>query len=190
MTMSQLLGNQFGFDRGGFRFFVLCPSRRKEVLLGKNLAVAPLALALAAVAVLLVQFLRPMRLDHFLAMFPQAISMYLLFCILANWLSIFAPMPIAPGTMKPTNVRALPILLQVVFMFLFPLVLGPTLLPLGVELLLEAFGWVNGWPIALVLSLVLLAMVVCLYNVILNTQGRLLQSREQRILEIVTTRAE
>ena len=43
LTISlQLTGNQFGYDRSGFRAFVLSPIPRREILLGKNLAVAPL----------------------------------------------------------------------------------------------------------------------------------------------------
>src|SRR5262249_28452098 len=43
LTMIQLLGNQFGFDRSGFRVFVLSSAPRSDILLAKNLAVAPLA---------------------------------------------------------------------------------------------------------------------------------------------------
>src|SRR6185436_8344047 len=43
MTAS-ILGNQFGFDRSGFRALVLCPAPRKDILLGKNLTMAPLGL--------------------------------------------------------------------------------------------------------------------------------------------------
>ena len=38
-----------------------------------------------------------MRLDHFLAMFPQYISMFLLFCMFTNLLSIYAPFHVAAG---------------------------------------------------------------------------------------------
>ena len=41
----QLMSNQFGFDRDGFRVFVLCAAPRRDILLGKNLSFAPLALA-------------------------------------------------------------------------------------------------------------------------------------------------
>src|SRR5262249_39170819 len=40
LSLLQLAGNQFGFDRAGFRVFVLGPAPRREVLLGKNLALA------------------------------------------------------------------------------------------------------------------------------------------------------
>ena len=52
LTMIQLVGNQFGFDRSGFRVYVLCAAPRRDILLGKNLAVAPLALGFSLVFVL------------------------------------------------------------------------------------------------------------------------------------------
>src|SRR5206468_7346 len=41
-SLVQLSGNQFGFDRSGFRTFVLSSASRKDILLGKNLSVMPL----------------------------------------------------------------------------------------------------------------------------------------------------
>ena len=41
--------NHFGFDRGGFRAFVLLPTPRRYILLGKNLALLPVALAVFAI---------------------------------------------------------------------------------------------------------------------------------------------
>jgi ABC-2 type transport system permease protein len=190
LTMMQLLGNQFGFDRSGFRVFVLCPAPRRDILLGKNLAIAPLALSLGLVGAALVQVAFPMRLDRFLAVVPQAISMYLLFCLLANCLSILAPMPIAAGTLRPTNTRVIVIVLHFAVVFVLPIVIGPTLVPLGLELLLEALGWVEGMPIALVLGICECVGVIYFFRWLIGWQGVWLQAREQRILEIVTTKAE
>src|SRR5439155_21288042 len=117
LSMGQVVGNQFGFDRSGFRVFVLCSARRGDILLGKNLATAPLALGLAGVAVVALQIFTPMRWDHFLATLPQFVSMYVLYCLLANWLSIFAPMPIAAGSLRPTNAQFVPVLLHILFTF-------------------------------------------------------------------------
>jgi hypothetical protein len=189
-SMVQIVGNQFGFDRSGFRVFVLSPAPRKDILVGKNLSIAPLAVALSAVAVILVQIIYPMRVDHLLALVPQFISMYLLFCLLANLLSIFAPMATAPGTLKPANTRMVPILLHLGFMLVFPTALAPILLPLGVELLLETLGWLQSAPVCLVLSILECAGVIWVYRLVIAWQGGLLQSRELRILEVVTTKAE
>ena len=41
LSMVALAGNQFGFDRNGFRSYVLSPVARRDILLGKNMAVAP-----------------------------------------------------------------------------------------------------------------------------------------------------
>lgn len=187
--MSQLLGNQFGFDRDGFRVFVLSPARRRDILLGKNLAVAPFVLALGTAAVVVVQVFYPMRLDHILALVPRFVSMYLIYCLPANLLSILAPMRIAAGSFQPTRPRGIVILSQLFFMFLCPPVLALTLLPLGIEWAAEAMGWRYGVPIDLIFSVLECAIVVCLYVLLLRFQGDWLQAREQRILQMVTTRA-
>ncbi len=188
--MVQFVGNQFGFDRGGFRVFVLCPAPRRDILLGKNLSMAPLALGMSWLLIALVQVLRPMHLDHLAAMVPQSIAMFLVFCMMANWLSIFAPMPIAAGSMKPRNPRVMLVLLQVLFTFMLPLAMAPTILPWLAEFLLVYFQWMPRLPVFLVGSLLQLAAIGLLYHVILTLQGDSLQSREQKILEVVSKASE
>ena len=188
--MVHLMANQFGFDRDGFRVFVLCAASRRDILLGKNLAFLPLAGAMAAMLVAIVEVVAPLRLDHLLAMLPQFISMYLLFCILTNMLSIYAPMAIAAGSLKPANPKTLPILLQLMTIFLFfPVAQAPALVPLGAEALLEQLGWRRGVPIYLLLAAAECVAIAFLYGCVLNLQGRLLQGREQKILESVTKTA-
>ena len=87
------MANQFGFDRDGFRVFVLCAASRRDILLGKNLSFAPLVLAMAAILLTVVEVVCPLRFEHLLSMVPQFVSMYLLFCLLTNLISIYAPMP-------------------------------------------------------------------------------------------------
>jgi ABC-2 type transport system permease protein len=190
LTLVQLVGNQFGFDRGGFRVFVLCPAKRRDILLGKNLAVAPLALTMCALAVVVVQVVYHMSIDHFLAAWIQSLSMFLLFCLLANGLSMLAPLPIAAGSVKPMSPKGLALLLHFAFMFVFPVTIATTLLPLGIELGLEALTSSNGWPICLVLTIAECVAIIFLYRFLLTFQGKLLQVREKRILEIVATKAE
>jgi hypothetical protein len=189
-SMIALVGNQFGFDRNGFRVYVLSPARRHEVLLGKNLAIAPLALGLGAVLAVLLEAMYPMRIDYLLAVVPQLVSMFLVFCLLANWLSIFAPMAIRAGSLKAAQPRGLTILLHLAFTFLFPLALLPTLLPMGIEVLLQDVEFLSGWPIGLALAVLECLGIVYLYRIVLSWQGSLLQSREQRILQLVTVKSE
>jgi hypothetical protein len=186
LSMGQLLGNQFGFDRSGFRVFVLCAARRSDILLGKNLSFAPLALGLSAIALVLLEIAYPMRVDVFLAAAAQAVTMFLLYCLAANCLSILAPVPVAAGSMRPTNARIGPVLLHLGFVMVLPVVFSPALLPLGIAVLLE---W-SGVPVTLVLSLAMCAATIAVYRLALNWQGQMLQSREQRILQVVASKAE
>jgi hypothetical protein len=188
--LMHIMANQFGFDRDGFRVFVLCPAPRRDILLGKNLAFAPLALGMAAILVLMLQVLRPLRWDHFLAMFPQSISMFLVFCFLTNLLSIYGPVHVPPGSLRPASPKATTVLLQVAtIMILFPMSEALTLLPLGVELLMGLAGWYAPVPIGLILTLAECAAILGLYIILLKWQGGLLQAREQDILDSVTSRA-
>ena len=188
--MVGLLGNQFGFDRSGFRVFVLSSAPRKDILLGKNVATAPFGIGFMALVAIVLQILSPMRVDHFLAVLLQMVPMYLLYCLMGNALSIIAPMPMASGSLKPVKPRGIVILIHLAFMFLFPIAMVPTLIPLGIEYLLT---WTNSWawfPGYLIFTIVEFVLVVWLYVRILEAQGRLLERREQKILETVTDKVE
>ncbi len=188
--MVGLLGNHFGFDRSGFRVFVLSPAPRKDILLGKNLSAAPFAVGFMFISALVFQLMRPMRVDHYLAVLVQMIPMYLVFCLMGNVLSIIAPMPMAAGSLKPAKPRATVLLVHLAFMVLFPVTLTPTLIPLGVEFLLQWTGTYAWFPAYLVFTIVELILVVWLYLLILDGQGRMLEQREQKILEAVTAKVE
>jgi hypothetical protein len=189
MGMFQIMANQFGFDRDGFCVFVLCAVPRRDILLGKNLAFAPLAIGLASLLMVVVQVFCPLRLDHLAAILPQFVSMFLSFSLLANLTSIFAPIAIAAGSLKPANQKLVPVLLQMVMIFfLFPLSQAPMLLPLVIEYAVSLLEWSVPMPVALLLTIVECAVVVFIYRRCLDWEGRLFQSREQRILEEVTNR--
>jgi ABC-2 type transport system permease protein len=187
----QLMGNQFGFDRDGFRVFILSPASRRDILFGKNLVFAPLVLVFAAIVLVLVQIFCPLGLDHFLGMIPHFVAMFLMFCIFTNLMSIITPMHVAAGSLKPANPKTTTVLLQLVmFFFIFPLTQAPTLVPLGIEALLRFKGWtLPGLPIYLLLCLVECAVIGGIYFVSLIWLGELFQAREQKILESVTKAA-
>jgi ABC-2 type transport system permease protein len=188
-SILQFIGNQFGFDRGGFRVFVLSPARRQDILLGKNLPVAPLALGMGLVMAILVEIVYPMGPDYFLASLVHIVAMFFLFCTLANWMSILAPIAINPGTMKMANPSAVPVLLVFLFMFVMMLAFLPTLLPVGIAVLLYWWGCPEWVPLCLPLTLLMCVTVLFLYRLALPWQGRMLQAREQKILMVVTTKA-
>lgn len=185
-----VMGNQFGFDRTGFRVYVLAPAPRKDILLGKNLSMAPFVLAFMLFLVVLLQIAYPMRLDHALAAVIQIVPMYLVYCLFGNVLSIVAPMPMAAGSMKPVKPKAATIIIHLAFFFLMPVALTPTLIPLGIEFLLTWSGTFSWLPAYLMFTIVECALVIWLYPLVLNSQGQWLERREKKILEIVTTKAE
>jgi hypothetical protein len=158
--------------------------------LGKNLAYSPFVLGLAIIVLVLFQVFCPMRAVHFLAMAPQLISMFLLYCVVSNLMSIYTATALVAGSLKPAKPKTTTVLLQLLmFGILFPLTQSLTLLPLGIEALLDWQGWTAGIPIYLLLATAQCAAVVWFYRLALQWQGSLLQSREQQILEVVTNRA-
>ena len=189
-TMIGIVGNQFSFDRSGFRSYVLSPVPRRDILLGKNLSMAPFVLGFMVLIAALFQIVYPMRIDHFLAVLVQTLPMYLVFCLAGNLLSILAPMPIAAGSLKPVKPKATTVLIHLGFIFLFPVVLTPILIPLGLEFLLSWSGVLSWLPAYLAFAIAEAALVVWLYPLLLAKEGAFLQQREQKILEIVTSKAE
>lgn len=188
-TMSQLAINQFAFDRSGFRNFVLSSASRRDILLGKNLALAPITLGLAAIAVTLLQWFYPMRMDHFIGVLLQMMTMFLLNCLLSNFMSIINPTAVAAGSLRPAvKPSGKTILFGLVMMMTFPLALAPSMIPLGMEYFFHWMGWYTAIPVFLLLSVVETAGVAFLYSWVLEHEGRFLQSRELRILEVVTAR--
>ncbi len=191
ITMINLIGNQFGLDRNGFRAYVLSPVPRRDILLGKNLAAMPLALMLPLAGLVVVEIVRPMRIDHFVAVVPHMITMYLLFCMLANWISILAPTRLRTGTLRASNYRAVNFTQHLVFLLVLPLALSPAFLPLFLEYVLTRWGGINSAvPVYLLSSLPELALVALLYAWCLHVHGRALHAREINILETVMVREE
>jgi hypothetical protein len=190
LSLAQMAGNVFGFDRDGFRVFVLSPLRGRDILIGKNMSIAPIAGTFALIFLIAVQFICPLRIDHFVAMFPQFCSMFLLYCIITNTVSIFAPMHLSPGSLKASNLKITTALAHsAAFVIAFPLLESITLAPLGVEALMHTFGWGKGIPMMLILTVLELPLIVLIYAAAASGLGSAFHSREQRILEVVTSRA-
>jgi ABC-2 type transport system permease protein len=187
----QLAGNQFGFDRSGFRAYVLAPMSRADILIGKNLSILPFAIVFGMIQATIVEIAYPMRVMNFLGVLVQLVSMALVYCLLTNLLSMVAPVAQASGSMKPARPRGIPLLLQMTFIFaVFPASMSITALPLGISMLLNLTGWLTSVPVFLILALMELGLILYLYPRVIQLQGTLLQSREQKILEVVTSRVE
>ena len=111
--MTGFLGNQFAFDRSGFRAFVLSCAPRRDILLGKNLSLLPFALILMMFIIGVFQWMNPMRPDHLAAVLIQTIPMYLLFCLAGNMLSILSPITLKPGSGQPASHQGIRVLFQI-----------------------------------------------------------------------------
>lgn len=189
-AFAQVMANAFGLDRSGFRALVLLPVRRREVLLAKNLAFFPFAAAVALALLSLGQALVRMPWMDFLAGVFQIPAAFLLFCLPANFLTILVPYRLSQSTLQAKKPK--PVVFFAVFltMLILPLFMAPTLIPAGLGLLFAKEGWVPWLPINLVATVGLLASAGLLYWSVLPVQGRLLQSREQKILREVTEETE
>ncbi len=186
----QVLCNQFGFDRSGFRSLVLSPCPRRYMLLGKNLAIAPLVFGVGVMVVAVMQIFVTLKISHLLATLVQLLGAYVLYCLLTNVVSVLAPSAVAVGSLKPAKSKFLTSLIYLIAALLSPVAVLPGAVMLAAELLMHEAGWITSVPIYLLGSIVELGFALWLYRQVLPAQGRLLQQREQAVLDAVTARAE
>lgn len=190
MGLPQLLFNHFGFDRSGFRALVLLPTPRHRILLGKTVALAPLALIVFSVFLAAVTALAHLRFLDLLAAGLEFVAAFLVMSVLGNLASILAPYRVAAGSMKRTKIKATTMLLMFLIQFLSIPVMLPLFLPPTLGLLIGHFYGLPVAVVTLMFALLLAALSAFLYWQTLQPLGRLLERREQRILEVVTAEAE
>ena len=178
--------NAFGFDRSGFCAIVLSPVPRSQILLGKNLAILPPFLLLAALPLFGIQLLARPPILYTISAFLQALTLCLLLTLFGNLLSIKAPYRSKPGSLQPVKTKSgVSALMNMLFPFLFILLLIPTTMPLLVE---ELSQWMPFFPFHwnITLSALSLLVIAFSYRQSLHSMGNLLASREQEILRVVT----
>ncbi len=186
----QFFANQFGFDRDGFRALVLSPAPRRLILLGKNLACLPVGATFGIFLLTLLSIWLGLSPVAFVATLLQLAALLVLAGLVGNLLSIVAPYRIQPGSMKPTKMPGLAMLLMVLCHLFFPLAMLPVFVPVAAEMLWRFAGWPSLVPVNLLLSFALAAIAGFLYWQTLEPFGRLLQRRETRILATVTVEVE
>jgi ABC-2 type transport system permease protein len=189
-SVAPLMSNVFGLDRNGFRALVLLPTRRHYILLAKNLSCAPFAALIALVLLMAVKFIARLPWEPVLAGLLQAGCAFVMFCLLGNMLSILVPYRLATGTLQAKKPKPVVFLAVFATMLILPIVALPLVVPPALELLCSTFNWAPWAPVNLVATLCLLAVVAVLYRLLLPMQGRLLERREQRILQEVTEEVE
>jgi hypothetical protein len=186
----QFLANQFGFDRDGFRAFVLSPVDRRLILLGKNLATWPVSATPGLLVLAMISYWLRLPLLIAVAAAFQLATLLLLGSLAGNLLSILVPFHITAGSLKPTRMPALAMLTMVLCQFLFPVAMIPVFVPALLEWLWQLAGWPVLVPVNLILSALLATLTAILYWQTLGPLGRLLQRREIKILNTVTAEQE
>ncbi len=186
----QFLANHFGFDRHGFRALVLSPADRRLILLGKNLATWPIGGTFGLILLVFLSVWLRLPTLAILAGFFQLVTLLLLGSLGGNLLSILVPYHVAAGSMKPTKLPALAMVVMVLCQLLFPLAMLPVFLPPLLELFWHLGGGTEMIPVNFLLSLLLAAGTAFVYWRTLEPLGRLLQRREMKILNIVTAQVE
>jgi len=186
----QFFSNQFGLDRDGFRALILSPVNRRLILLGKNLACLPVGFGFGLTLLILTSIRLQLPPLLVVAALLQQTALLMLACLVGNLLSILVPFRIQPGSMKPTKLPALAMLLLVLCHLLFPVAMAPVFLPAVMELLWHMAGWPKAVPVNFILSLLLAAVMAFVYWQTLAPLGRLLQRRETKILGKVTVEVE
>jgi len=190
LGLSQLMFNQFGFDRGGFRQLALLPVQRKWMLLGKNLAFLPAALGMGVVVLVVATFALHITLIVSLAAGFQWIAAYLLICMAGNLLSVLVPHHIAQGSLKRTKTSLATTLLIFGSRLLSISTMSVLLVPPVLGLLWSHLGWLPAESVNLLFSAALAAILGFTYKFSLVPLGKLLQRRERQILKVVTRQVE
>jgi ABC-2 type transport system permease protein len=184
--MAQIVLNMFGLDRHGFRAYVLMPTPRRDVLIGKNMGVLPLAAILSWPLILFAAIVAQMEFTHVVASLLQVLIALLIYFTISNFISITAPVGMAAGTMKPVSMNMSIVLWQFAAVLLIPVAVIPAAAGVAAEQLAQLFGGVEKLPIYLFVTLLEIPLAIWCYRAIVTLQGRLLQEREQAILAAVT----
>ena len=188
--LAQFFANQFGFDRDGFRALILSPADRRLILIGKNLAAFPIAITFGTLLITLTTVRLHLPALTVMATLLQLASLLLMAGLAGNLLSILMPYRIQPGTMKPTKLPGLTMIILMFCQMLFPAVMAPVFAGPLLEFLWRRSEWPGFVPINLIFSALLCGLMMVLYWQMLAPLGRLLQCREIKILGVVSVEME
>ncbi len=175
LILGGLFGNQFALDHAGMRTMILAPVDRKNILLGKNIAMSALALVFSG-GLLLVNELVFGDLSLSALLFTAlSFSIFVpLMSVVGNSLSIRFPKRMKFG--KRLNSSGVAGLLMI------PTIFAMTLAPLAAT----AAGYVaQSLLIEYVTLAALAALAITFYLFVIDSQGDALQRRELEVLEAV-----
>ncbi|MFN2531902.1 MAG: hypothetical protein ABR555_11445 [Pyrinomonadaceae bacterium] len=175
LILAGLSCNQFAFEEGGMRALILSPVNRRNILIGKNIAITSIAFIFSAVLLTINALVfRDLTLFDLLFAGLTFLSFAALMSMIGNWFSIRFPKRMQFG--KRLNVSGVAGLLVIPMMLLLA---APPLLATVVGFYTRSlvFEYVT-------LALFAVALIV-FYFLIIRIQGRSLARREIDILEAV-----
>ena len=186
----QFFSNLFGFDRDGFRSLILSPVDRRLILLGKNLACLPVGVIFGTLLITLTALRFHLPWLTFLATLCQLASLLLMAGLAGNLLSILVPYRIQPGTMKPTKLPGLAMLMLVLFQMMFPAAMLPVFFGPLLDFLWHHWDMPAFVPVNFIFSALFCGLMAFVYWATLTPMSRLLQRRETKILGVITMEVE
>ena len=175
LVLGGLTANLFAFEEGGMRTYILAPIDRRNILIGKNIAVITVALVLST-ALLMVNAIvfRDMSPGDWLFVSMSFVVFAAIMSIYGNWASVRFPKRMQFG--KRMNVSGVSGLLLIPLIF----ILGTP------PFMASVAGYLSHSVFVSYLTLALFMFVfVALYAIIINPQARDLARREIDILETV-----
>lgn len=186
MGVNQLVANQFGFDRDGFRSYLIFPVCSRDLLIGKNMAAFPFGIVFGLMGLAVLQWFTRMDWTHFLANCFQLVTIMFVNLLINNLLSIMTPLTVKPGSLQPRSIGVTTAFLQMAIFILFPLSVVPVLVPLGLEWWFQNHEFWGSFPFYLIGAMLGAIVTFLVYFNLIGWQANLLQSRMHRILDVAT----
>jgi heme exporter protein D len=176
LILAGLFCNLFAFEGAGMRTLILSPGPRKTILLGKNIALAIVALIFSAGLLLVNELVfRDLTAGALLFVVLSFFTFLPLMAMMGNWLSIRFPKRMKFG--KRSNVAG------VVGLLLIPMIFVLATPPLAAT----AAGVITQSLLIEYATLAVLAvLLIGFYLLVIDSQGESLQRREREILEAVS----
>lgn len=176
-----ILFNLFGVDRQGFYGLMLLPVPRHRYLFAINLALFPFAGGVSMLFLLLAAVLLKLPPYNVAIAAIQVFQIYLMYCILGNYLSLYAPYRIARDTMRAYTNRLTVFLIGLASTCIVGIMVLPAALILMLDGIVENRWGRQDLPAGLLAAAVLLLLTLGLYRLTLTHAGDVLLSREQKI---------
>lgn len=191
LVASGVVGNMFAYDRSGFRVFVLSSMDRTRILLGRNLAFAPILSFLSALCIFGFALLYGVSLRMTALAIITTVTMLPPYFLVMNLMAILTPFPLAAGSIQPKHFDFTTVIINVLLSMILPFILMASMVPVGVYYLTSTFLPSVAWlPLEAFVGIAMIVASLLLYRTVLPWQGQLLVHREKELLRKVTSKVE